>query len=122
MSDRPIVSRRHFLENLFYPILAGFVGGSLGGIVTASWSNRYKDRHDISVSIAKSGNANLEDTFVPDNPLVPLTGEVIPATPDPNGFYTYSAFIRNNGQFPEEEVIFSVIADRGDLQTDYGDC
>lgn len=107
MAEDPGSSRRHFLGHFLFPTLAGCIAGGLSGVAGTVWANRYKDRHDLSISIIKSGNANLPDEVADASPFIVPFGPppvTIEATPDPNGYYTYTVIIRNNGNFPETDL------------------
>jgi hypothetical protein len=91
-----------WLGSLIISLLAGFAAGYAG----AYFEQRNEDRHDISVSIIRDDSAVPIRTpsIFEDNPLFPLPSP----TPNPFPVYTYTALVRNNGDFSESNTTISI--------------
>ena len=85
------------------PVLVAVISTLLTNWITHSPS----DRHQISVSIARSDNGT-DDTYDPllggTNPFAPEVTPGIPATE-----FSYTALIRNDGDFSEENIVISIV-------------
>lgn len=101
--------RKFLLTNLVLPIAAGAGGGILSGVVTAIVSESFEEHHSLSISILKAGSAvepaPPEASF--PNPFIIQQPSPTP-TPDPNPEYGYTAIVRNDGDFPEQNVTVSI--------------
>lgn len=106
---KPASRRKVLLE-------ASRVGGAvllslLSGWAGAWFQGRSEERHDLSFSAIKSGNASLGSHPVPSgDPFVDAIAgpEMVRDTPDPNGFYSYTNILRNDGDFPETDITLRI--------------
>lgn len=107
-------SRRAFisagLEKVVQPIAIALIAGYAG----AYFAQRNEKRHLVSISVIRS------DSAAPPKDVDPFLAALAPdPTPTPipeeEPVYTYTALVRNNGDFPEDEVTISV-SFQGDSQ------
>ncbi len=81
--------------------------GSIAGFAAAYFSRRHESRHRVSISIIRSDNAAPRESS--DDVFANIFAEPAPEpTPDPNPRYTYTALIRNNGDFTQEDVTIAI--------------
>ncbi len=91
------------LEKAAIPAGIGLFGVWIGARV----NERYEDRHAVSITIIRSDNATPREDIAED-PFDVFAPSVPTPTPDPDPQYTYTVLVRNNGDFPEENVVIAV--------------
>lgn len=102
------ISRRGFLsytgkEIVVPAIVAGLVSG-----ISILVSHQLERQHQLSVSVIRSDKAKPPEELPPEVEIfLGYTPTPVPP-PSPDDVYTYTIFIRNNGGFPESEVVISV--------------
>jgi len=98
----PFTRRAFVLEKILLPLGLGLVG-AYGAL---RLNQRYKEGRDVSISIIRSDSA-VEPKA--ESPLFdPFAMSPPKPTPDPNPRYTYTSLVRNNGDFPEEQVTIAI--------------
>jgi hypothetical protein len=92
----------YVLEKVMIPAGVGLFGVWTGVKIT----RQYEDRHAVSISIIRSDSAAPPEQPAAD-PFDIFAAPVPTPTPDPNPQYTYTVPVRNNGDFPEENVVIA---------------
>lgn len=106
--SRKIESRRDFIRGGFEKIVAPVALTVMAGYFGAYFQRRSERRHQFSISVIRADSAAPQEA-VSDLLLLGLATEPTPTPiPEEDRIYTYTALIRNSGDYPEEEVIIAL--------------
>lgn len=102
-AHRDGITRRAFVvasaEKLVFPLAVGGFGAWIGVKLT----QRYQERHGLSIAVIPSGRAAPPQT---NDPLMDnlLLSEVSTPVPEPHPKFVYTVVVRNSGDYTEAEV------------------